>query len=150
MSRNTTLCHVTTLCSVTHLSFIASCWWRLGVTIRDREQNHRTLTACVPTTINENVNIRVFETTNTPVLGQFCTEVINECLRQRTVSLFSWSVEQKARDTQMTTRLTEGARERHEKRESLFFLLGLPPPFLARACTHLTKSEEKERLLAVY
>ena len=32
----------------------------------------------------------------------------------------------------MTTRVTEGARrERHEKRESLFFLLGLPPSFLA-------------------
>ena len=41
------------------------------------------------------------------------------------------------------------------------FLLGLPPSFLpslsrlrrstlARACTPLTKSEEKERLLAVY
>ena len=77
LARNTTLCHVTTLCSVTHLSFIASCWWRLGVTIRDREQNHRTLTACVPTTIDKHVNIRVFKITNTPVLGQFCTEVIN-------------------------------------------------------------------------
>ena len=45
--------------------------------------------------------------------------------RLRAVSLFSWSVEQNARDTQMTTRI-------------------------ARACTPLTKSEEKERLLAVY
>ena len=34
--------------------------------------------------------------------------------RLRAVSLFSWSVEQNARDTQMTTRGTEGARrERH-------------------------------------
>ena len=29
--------------------------------------------------------------------------------RLRAVSLFSWSVEQNARDTQMTTRVTEGA-----------------------------------------
>ena len=36
--------------------------------------------------------------------------------RLRAVSRFSWSVEQNARDTQMTTRLTEG---------------GLPPLFLA-------------------
>ena len=39
---------------------------------------------------------------------------------------FLRSVEQNARDTQMTTRMTEGAR-----RERLFFLLGLPPSFLA-------------------
>ena len=45
--------------------------------------------------------------------------------RLRAVSLFSWSVEQNARDTQMSTRV-------------------------ARACTPLTKSEEKERMLAVY
>ena len=36
-------------------------------------------------------------------------------LRLRTVSLFSWSVEQNARDTQMTTRLTEGARRERQK-----------------------------------
>ena len=49
--------------------------------------------------------------------------------------------EQNARDTQMTTRVTER----------------LPPWFLAlrrstlvRACTPLTKSEENERLLTVY
>ena len=30
--------------------------------------------------------------------------------RLRAVSLFSWSVEQNARDTQITTRVTEGAR----------------------------------------
>ena len=46
--------------------------------------------------------------------------------RLRAVSLFSWSVEQNARDTQMTTRVNEGAR-----RERHFFLLGLPPSFLA-------------------
>ena len=54
-----------------------------------------------------------------------------------------------------STRVAEGARrERHEKREN-----GLPPSFLtsrgfaaqrSRACPPLTKSEEKERLLAVY
>ena len=39
--------------------------------------------------------------------------------RLQAVTLFSWSVEQNARDTKMTTRVTEGARrERHEKRES--------------------------------
>ena len=74
--------------------------------------------------------------------------------RLRAVSLFSWSVEQNVRDTQMTTHVTKGAR-----REAL---LGLPPSFLAsrvfaaqrsgaRARVHSrTKSEEKERLLAVY
>ena len=64
--------------------------------------------------------------------------------RLRAVSLFSWSVQQNVRDTQMTTRVTKGAR--------------LPPSFLASsplrrstlACTSLTKSEEKKRLLAVY
>ena len=35
--------------------------------------------------------------------------------RLRAVSLFSWSVEQNARDTQMTTRVSEGTRrERHD------------------------------------
>ena len=115
-------------------------------------------------------------------------------IRPRAVSLFSCSVEQSARDTQMTTRVTEGARrERHPNS----FLLGLPPSLLASrvsrlasrvsrlasrvsrlasrfsrlvprvsclascvsrlrrstlacACTPLTRSEEKERLLAVY
>ena len=39
--------------------------------------------------------------------------------RVRAVSLFSLSVEQNARDTQMTTRVTEGARrERHDIRET--------------------------------
>ena len=55
--------------------------------------------------------------------------------RLRAVSSFTWSVEQNAQDTQMTTRVTEGARrERHGVRRSTF----------ARACTPLTKSEEKE------
>ena len=31
--------------------------------------------------------------------------------RLRAVSLFSWSIEQNARDTQLTTRVTEGARQ---------------------------------------
>ena len=48
-------------------------------------------------------------------------------LRLRAVSLFSWTVEQNTRDTQMTTRLTSRC---------------------SRACTPLTKNEEKERLLA--
>ena len=65
--------------------------------------------------------------------------------RLRAVSLFSWSVEQNARDTQMTTRVTEGARW-----GSLFFFSGCHPRFsiLSRAWTPLTKSKEKERLLA--
>ena len=62
--------------------------------------------------------------------------------RLRAVSLFPWSVAQNTRDTQMTTRVTEGAkRERHDlvsrvsrPRRSTF----------ARACTLLTKSEESE------
>ena len=57
----------------------------------------------------------------------------------------------------MATRVTDGARrERHEKRDSFFFS-GCRPRFarlaaspLPRACIALTKSEEKERLLAVY
>ena len=48
--------------------------------------------------------------------------------RLRAVSLFSWFIEQNARDAQMTTCVTEGA----------------------SACTPLTRSEEKERLLTVY
>ena len=47
---------------------------------------------------------------------------IQGALRLRAVSLFAWSVEKITRNTQMT---------RHDKRESLFFLLGLPPSFLA-------------------
>ena len=64
-----------------------------------------------------------------------CTCAVNDPLTERdqifrnrlqAVSLFSWSVEQNARDTQMTTRVNEGARALR------------------------TKSEEKERLVAVY
>ena len=55
----------------------------------------------------------------------------------RAVSLFSWSVEQNARDTQMTMRALVSRVSR------------LRRSTLARACTPLTKSEEKERLLAV-
>ena len=67
--------------------------------------------------------------------------------RLRAVSLFSWSVEQNARDTQMTTRVTEGARQgRHNALVSR--VSRLRRSTLARACTPLTKSEEKERLLA--
>ena len=73
-------------------------------------------------------------------------------------SLFFLGPSSKTRDMQMATRVTDGERrEKHEKRESLFFLLRLPPSFCASrgfapppACIALTKSEEKERLLAVY
>ena len=63
---------------------------------------------------------------------------LSRWLRPRAAPLFSYSVEQNARDTKVTTRVTEGAiRER-------------PPLACALACTLLTKSEEKERLFAVY
>ena len=71
-------------------------------------------------------------------------------------SLFSWCIEQNARDTQTTTRMPEGARrERHEKREAVvsFFFAGLASRgrwTLARAKPLHIKSEEKERLIAVY
>ena len=45
----------------------------------------------------------------------------------------------------MDTRVTDGARRERRPR---FVRLAASP--LARACTHLTKSEEKERLFAVY
>ena len=63
---------------------------------------------------------------------------LSRWLRPRAAPLFSYSVEQNARDTKVTTRVTEGAiRER-------------PPLACALACTPLTKSEEKARLFAVY
>ena len=63
------------------------------------------------------------------------TLLIQGALRLREVSLFACSVEKIARNTQMTTRVTEGARqERPDKRESLFFLLGLPLSFLVSRC----------------
>ena len=69
--------------------------------------------------------------------------------RLRALSLFSWSVEQNARDTQMTTRVTEGARW-EEAAVLVSRVSRLLRPTLARACTPLNKSKEKERLLAVY
>ena len=79
--------------------------------------------------------------------------------RLRAVSLFSWSVEQNARDTQMTTRVTGEARQKRAvsvftsraaalvSRVSQLRRLTFAR---ASACTPLTKSEEKERLLTAY
>ena len=62
--------------------------------------------------------------------SQYCSPIPHSVInRLQAVSLFSQTLEQNARDTHMTTRLTEGARRSR-----------------LRA---LTKSEEKERLLAV-
>ena len=66
--------------------------------------------------------------------------------RLRAVSLFSWSIEQKERDTQMTTRVTDGARRERPS----FSRLTASPLDAHGACTPLAKSKEKERLLAVY
>ena len=70
---------------------------------------------------------------------------------------FSWSVDQNARDKQITTSVTEGARRRHENKiffsgcRPRFSRLAASPLACARArVPSLTKSEEKERLLAVY
>ena len=69
--------------------------------------------------------------------------------RLRTVSLLSLSVERNARDTQMTTCETEGTRrERHDK-ALVSGVLQLCRSTLVRACTPLTKSDEKERVLTV-
>ena len=68
--------------------------------------------------------------------------------RLRAVSHFSCSVEQNARDTQMTTRVTEGARRVPSFLASR--VSRLRRSTLAGTCTSLTKSEEKDRLLAVY
>ena len=62
--------------------------------------------------------------------------------RLREVSLFCWSVEQNARDTQMTTRVTEGARREISSRASA--------PVSRVSCNPVTKSEEKGRLRAFY
>ena len=70
-----------------------------------------------------------------------------EVIRLRAVSLFSWSVEQMAPDTQMTTRVTEGARR--ERHALVSRVSRLRRSTLSRASTSLTKSEQKERLLAV-
>ena len=63
-------------------------------------------------------------------------------IRLRAVSLFSWSVEQNALDTQMTMRVTEGA-------ALVSCVLRLRHSTLTRAWTLLPKSEEKERPLTV-
>ena len=65
-------------------------------------------------------------------------------------SLFSWSFEQNVRDTQMTMRVTKGARRERQAAALVSYLLRLCRSTLALACTPLTESEEKERLLAVY
>ena len=64
-------------------------------------------------------------------------------IRLRAVSLFSCSVEQSARDTQMTTRVTEGARR---ERHSNYFLLGLPPSLLASRVSRLAASPLNARV----
>ena len=67
---------------------------------------------------------KLFNFKNEALCKTFLVKMSHICMRinrLRAVSLFSWSVEQNARDTQMTTRVTEGARrERH----------GLPFSFL--------------------
>ena len=59
------------------------------------------------------------------------TQPYHASVTVRSVSLFSWSVEQNARDTQMTTRVTEGAR-----RESPRFSRLAASPLNARARVH--------------
>ena len=60
-------------------------------------------------------------------------------------SLFFCSLSSKTRDTQMATRVTDGA-----KRERLLpSFARLAASLLPCACIALTRSEEKERLLAV-
>ena len=54
-------------------------------------------------------------------------------------SVCVWSVKQSARDTQITSRVTALVSR----------VSRLRPSLLARACTPLTKTEEKERLLTV-
>ena len=70
--------------------------------------------------------------------------------RLRAVSLFSWSVEQNVQNTQMTTRVTEGARR--ERHDNLFSgcrprfssrVLRLRRSTLARACTPLLNLKKK-------
>ena len=62
--------------------------------------------------------------------------------RLRAVSLFSWSVEQNARDTQMTTRVTEDARrERHGCRPQFSRLAA--SSLNARARVHLLNLKKK-------
>ena len=65
-----------------------------------------------------------------------------EKIRLLAGSLFSWSIEQNARDRQMITRVTEGARRPR------FSSRGLATR-RSRACSPLNESEEEEKLLAV-
>ena len=62
-------------------------------------------------------------------LFAFVSVKIDISYRLRAVSLFSWSVKQNAWDTQMTTRVTEGARRER-----------LPPSFLASRVSRLAAS----------
>ena len=64
--------------------------------------------------------------------------------RLRAVSLFCWSVEQNARDAQMTTRVTEGARRETGSRPCFSRLAASSLNARARG-TPLTKSDEENR-----
>ena len=74
--------------------------------------------------------------------GPLSVRVNGAWLRLRAVSLFSWSVEQNARDTQMTTRVTEDARrDRHGCRPRFSRLAA--SLLNARARVHLLKLKKK-------
>ena len=78
-------------------------------------------------------------------VGQFCAKVVTlivPLLQYENTSRLALFLVQNARDMQMTTCVTEGTRREHPH----FSRLEASP--LARACTPLTKSVEKERLLA--
>ena len=66
-------------------------------------------------------------------------------LRDLEVSLFSWSVEQNARDTQMTTRVTEG-----ERRERPLFLASRGSRARALLLLDLLTSRAFERVARSY
>ena len=75
-------------------------------------------------------------------------------IRLRAVSLFSVVRPSKMRDTQTATRVTDARgllslnlKKKRDHRPRFARLAASPLP---RACTALTESEEKERLLAVY
>ena len=69
--------------------------------------------------------------------------------RLRAVSLFSWSVEQNARDTQMTARVTEGARRERPLPPSLFASRGFAAQRSRTRALPLLNLKKKS-LLAVY
>ena len=69
--------------------------------------------------------------------------------RLRAISLFSWSVEQNARDTQMTTRVTEGARRERPLPPSLFASHGFVAQRSRTRALPLLNLKKKS-LLAVY